>query len=223
MSVPAPQPADLLEPVLSRVYEVLDQGGVALVPTSAGYGLVGVRAGAVERIYALKGRPAEKPCVVVVDWSIFDDIVEPPPPDVRAWMIGTVAWTPLAVVAPMASRSRLLAAAHPALLRQCSTGGTVAAYHNGGAVLSGLAARAFQQERLLVGSSANRSGTGNQYTLDEVPAEIRRAVDVIVDQGRIPTRTRQAATILELPSGRFLRIGIHGERIRSSWETLRAA
>lgn len=205
-----------------RVYEVLVGGGLALVPTNAGYGLLAIGAEAVERIYALKGRPAAKPCITVCTWPIFDDLVAPIAPAVRAWLTETVRWTPLAVVGAIAPSSRLLAPLAPFVRSQCTSGATIATFHNAGELVTRVAERAFADGRLLVGSSANRSGTGNTYTLDEVPTEMRTGVDAVVDAGAVP-RTgdrRIATTILDLHSGRFLREGMHFDRIARSWEAL---
>ena len=77
---------------------------------------------------------------------------------------------------------------------------------------------AHQHGRIVLGSSGNRSGAGNAYVLEEVPA--RDHADVVVDWGPIemPGGSRLAGTILDLVTGRFLRQGIHFERIRTSWE-----
>lgn len=206
------------------LYRVLRDGGTALVPTTAGYGLVAIHPEAVDRIFALKGRPAEKPCVAVVDAAIFADLVEPVPDAVRAWIDEVAAWSPLAVVAPMSGRSRVLAAADPRVLARCTSGRTIAAYHCAGPFITAAAALAFADGLLIVGSSANASGTGNRYTVDEVPEHIRAGVDAVVDHGPLPPHERRlAATIVQLPEGRFLRQGLHYERIRASWEAMHAA
>ena len=57
-----------IEQQTTRVYDTLRAGGLAVVPTNAGYGLLAMGARAVERIYALKGRPASKPCITVTTW-----------------------------------------------------------------------------------------------------------------------------------------------------------
>jgi tRNA A37 threonylcarbamoyladenosine synthetase subunit TsaC/SUA5/YrdC len=101
--------------------------------------------------------------------------------------------------------------------------GTVATFHAAGELVTAVAERAFADGRLIVGSSANRSGTGNCYDLDEVPVEMRTGVDLVIDAGHVPRTSDQrlATTILDLPRGQFLRQGIHFERIERSWRDLR--
>lgn len=203
-----------------RVYGILRAGGVAVVPTAAGYGLLAMEAGAVEKIYALKGRPSTKPCVTVTTWPVFDDVALPVDRDVRAWIDETIGWTPLAVIASLNPRSRLVRALHPFVREQCTQSGTIATFHRAGALVTRVAELAAADGRLVVGSSGNRSGHGNAYTLEEVPARFH--ADVVVDCGTlpIPGGERLATTILDLQTGRFLRQGLHFARIAASWDEL---
>ncbi len=206
-----------LEHEAARVYTTLRAGGLAVVPTVAGYGMVALDAGAVERIYALKGRPATKPCVTVTTWPIFDAIAAPIDPSVRRWIAEVTRWSPLAVVAPIDPGSRLLAGLHPFVLAQCTRDATVATFHQAGPLVNRVAELAFADGRLLVGSSGNRSGSGNAYRLEEVAAG--DSADVVVDVGPIPMidGTRNATTILDLSAGRFLREGLHFAALSASW------
>jgi tRNA A37 threonylcarbamoyladenosine synthetase subunit TsaC/SUA5/YrdC len=201
-----------------KVYATLVKGGIAVVPTNAGYGLLAMGPEGVRRIYELKGRPTSKPCVTVTTWPVFDDITAPIAPEVRDWIAETVGWTPLAVVTSLDPRSRMLRCLDPFVFAQCTQAGTIATFHEAGDLVVRVADIAHAHGRLVLGSSGNRSGAGNAYTLEEVPA--RDHADVVVDCGRIemPGGSRLAGTILDLATGRLLRQGIHFERIRASWE-----
>lgn len=206
-----------LEQEVTQVYAVLAAGGVAVVPTAAGYGLLAMEAAGVERIYALKGRPSTKPCVTVAPWPVFDDVAAPLAEADRRWIAATTRWTPLAVVARLRPASRLIRATDPAVLAQCTRDGTIATFFEAGELVTRVALHAYARGRLVVGSSGNRSGAGNAYTLDEVPA--RFEADHVVDCGRIPMPggERLATTMLDLETGRFLREGLHFGRIAASW------
>lgn len=206
-----------------RVYEVLKDGGVALVPTCAGYGLLALRTQAVERIYALKGRPANKPCITVATWPIFDEVVAAVDAPIRAWLAETVRWTPLAVVGWIRPHARLLAPMEPFVRAQCTSAGTIATFHAAGELVTGVAEHAFADGTLIVGSSANRSGTGNCYTVAEVPDEMRRGVDLVIDVGPVARlgAERLATTLLDLTQDRFLREGIRFAEIERSWRAFR--
>lgn len=49
--------------------EVLKQGGCAVIPTDTIYGIVASarRQDAVERVYSVKGRSPQKPCIILID------------------------------------------------------------------------------------------------------------------------------------------------------------
>lgn len=208
--------------VAARVYESLVADGVAVVPTNAGYGLLAMGPRGVGRIYAMKGRPASKPCITVTTWPIFDDVAQPIDPRLRAWIVETITWTPLAVVARIRPASRLLASLDPFVHAQCTQAGTVATFHAAGDLVVRVAERAYADGRLVVGSSGNRSGRGNAYTLEEVP--MRAEADLVVDCGPLPLPggERRATTILDLDTGSFLREGLHFARVERSWRALQA-
>jgi tRNA A37 threonylcarbamoyladenosine synthetase subunit TsaC/SUA5/YrdC len=201
-----------------QVYATLVAGGVAVVPTVAGYGLLAMGPKGVARIYDLKGRPKTKPCVLVSPWRVFDEVAAPIQSDVREWIVDTIRWTPLAVVAAVNPGSRMLASLDPFVRAQCTCDGTIATFHEAGLLVTRVAEIAFEHGRLVFGSSGNRSGAGNAYTLEEVPARFQ--AELIIDCGPlpIPGGVRLATTILDLQNGRFLREGLHFERILASWE-----
>lgn len=209
---------------VERVYAVLVAGGLALVPTCAGYGLVGMGGDAVERVYALKGRPSTKPCITVATAAVLDGVTTGIDPDVRDWILATTRSAPLAVVAPLRSDAPAIERLEPAVRRQCTSDGTIAVFLNAGVLVTALAERAWAEGRLVVGSSANRSGAGNAYAPSEVTDAIRRGVDCVVDVGEVPRATpeRLATTLLHLGSGRFLRRGIAADAIERSWAVRRS-
>lgn len=191
-----------------------------LAPTETGYGLVAMEPEAVERIYRLKGRPREKPCVTVATLPILDDVGAEVSPAIRAWIASVSRKWPLAVVARTNLDSRLLAATPIAVRAQCTKDGTVALFFGVGPLLARVAELAFADGRLVVGSSANLAGTGNNGSLVEVPPSIRAGVDFEVDHGpaRFANERRLASSLLDLPSGRFLREGVCFAEILASWE-----
>ncbi len=167
-----------------HMYEVLLSGGLALARTETGYGLVAMRPQAVRRIYELKGRPAEKPCVTVGSLPILDDVVTGIDLGTREWLGRAVRAWPMALVARVNPSSRLLASFDAYQLAQCTKAGTIATFYGVGELISRTAEIARQDARLIVGSSANLAGTGNNYSLDAVPESMRSAADVVFDYGR---------------------------------------
>ncbi len=206
------------------ILSTLLAGGVVLAPTNTGYGLVAMKPEAVRRIYLLKGRPSEKPCVTVGTIPILDDVCTGIDPDTRAWLCAATARWPLALVAPLNSRSTLLRSFDPFVRAQCTKEDTIATFYGVGPVIAGTAQLAFERGELIVGSSANLAGTGNNYTLEDVPESIRAGVDQCFDYGRSPFASAQrlASTILNVTAGIFLRRGVCFDEVERSWELFQA-
>jgi tRNA A37 threonylcarbamoyladenosine synthetase subunit TsaC/SUA5/YrdC len=219
MSQDASQIFPTLEQDARRVYDVLRSGGVALIPTNVSYGLVAMEDDAVRRIYELKGRPSSKPCVTVTDAEIYDDVASPLDPIVRSWLDDIVTQTPLAVISRLNANSRLLAALSPYVFSQVTQDGTIATFFSAGELVQRVGELALADGRLVVGSSGNVSGAGNNSTFDAVPASIREGVDLALDWGpvRYANDQRLSTTILNLLTATFLRQGVNYAQIEQAW------
>jgi tRNA A37 threonylcarbamoyladenosine synthetase subunit TsaC/SUA5/YrdC len=202
-----------------RTYEVLAAGGLALARTNTGYGLVAMKSDAVRRIYALKGRSAQKPCVTVGTMAILDDVAIGIEQDTHGWLARAVARWPMAVIARTNRRSALLSGWEPFVASQCTKADTIATFFGVGELIAATATIAHGHGQLIVGSSANLAGTGNNYTLDAVPDEIRRDVDLELDYGVAPFTAdkKLASTILDLTRGTFQREGVAFAEVEASW------
>lgn len=213
----------LVAGIAERGYGVLRDGGVVLLPTDVGFGLVGCSDEAVARIYALKGRPRSKACVTVATMEILDDVVDVVGGELRAWLAEISERTPIAVVGRYRSDSRLLRSFSPFVREQATSGPTIAAFLNAGELVTAIGKLAQRDGRLVVGSSANVAFTGNNYALEDVPASIRDHVDLVIEGDRAQWHNdeRLATTILDLQTGRFIREGINVAMIAEAWRTFR--
>lgn len=212
-------PTDGLEKDAVDAYRALRAGGLVLLPTDVGYGLVAMEEEAVKEVYELKGRPLSKPCVTVVNDAIFDDIALAVDPSVRAWLREVGARTPIAVVARLDPGSRLLASMSAHVREQTTQSGTIAAFFSAGRMVERVAELALADGRLVVGSSANLAGTGNNYAYEDVPESMRSAAALSIDRGPAcySNDRKLATTILDLRTGAFLRQGINFAAIEESW------
>ena len=215
---------DDLEADTHRVYAALRRGGLALVPIEAGYGLIAIEEPAVRRIYELKGRPATKPCVTVASPAITASVAAPIAPPIVHWIAAIAKVSPLAIVTAVAADSALRGSQSAFVRDQTTSHDTIALFYAAGRLVESVAELARRDGRLVVGSSANLSGTGNNYRFADVPAVMVDGVDLALDRG--PTHSsgaseRLASTILDLTTGTFLRRGIDFDRISASWHALR--
>lgn len=216
---------ETLESDAWKVLEVVEAGGVALAQTQTGYGLVAMRTEGVRRIYELKGRPAAKPCVTVGTMEILDEVAAELDVETRFWLsTATKAW-PLAVVARLRPKSSLVASFEPFVAAQCTKAHTIATFFGVGPLIARTAELAHAKGRLIVGSSANLAGTGNNYTLADVPAAMRDGVDLAIDYGRsrFTSDEKLASTILDLTQRTFLRRGACYEEIEAAWHAFESA
>lgn len=203
----------------ASAYRALRSGGLVLLPTDVGYGLVAMQEPAVRQLYELKGRPLSKPCVTVANGPIFDHLVRGIGPAARAWLATMRTRSPIAVIADFDPSSRLLASLSPYVREQATHDGTIATLHSPGRLVERVAELALADGLLVVGSSANLAGTGNNYTFESVPESMRRAAALTIDRGPAPYANdrKLASTILDLRTGVFVRKGIHFADIERSW------
>ncbi|CAG5076974.1 L-threonylcarbamoyladenylate synthase [Parvicella tangerina] len=167
------------------VVNVLKSGGVILYNTDTipGLGCDATNKDAVEKIYAIKERPAEKSLILLVsNDGMLQRYVERVP-DV-AWDIIDFAEKPTTIIYPKAKNlaANLVADDGSIGIRMIKKG-----------PLNELI-EAFG--RPLVSTSANLSGAPGATSLSEIVPEITSKVDLIVD---LPTQKRnQASTIIKI-------------------------
>ena len=151
--------------------------------------------------------------------AILDDVATGIDPDVRGWLSRAVARWPMAVIARTNRRSALLSSWEPFVASQCTKADTIATFFGVGDLIARTATIAYGHGELIVGSSANLAGTGNNYTLDAVPDEIRSAVDLELDYGVAPFTSdrRLASTILDVTREAFQREGVAFAEVEASW------
>ena len=161
-------------------------GGVALFPADTVYGLAcdPDSAGAVARLYELKGRPPAKPAAVMF-FALRDALATLPEAGPR-----TVA--ALAALLP-GGLTVLLTNPRGRFARACgpdpsTLGLRVPALPEAIAALSAVRSSVLQ-------SSANLSGAADARTLAEVPPAIRDGADLVLDGGALPGTP---STVLDL-------------------------
>jgi L-threonylcarbamoyladenylate synthase len=161
--------------ILPEVRRVLAAQGIIALPTETHYGLAvrPTEEPALRRLIEVKGRPADKPILVLIgNRDQLAQLVESIPP--AASVLMDFFWPgPLTIVFPAASGlSPLLTAAT----------GTI------GVRLSPLPQlrTLLEQTGPLTGTSANRSSERPLDSADEIQCSLGSALDMILDGGRTP-------------------------------------
>jgi L-threonylcarbamoyladenylate synthase len=172
--------------VLETATRILRSGGLVAFPTETFYGL-GARAldpVAVARIFEAKGRPEDKPLLVLVDSLAMVHRVAGEVP-ARAHRLMERYW-------PGALTLVLLAHADLPTMLTAGTG-TIGVRLSGHPVARALVAATGEP---VTAPSANLHGAASPRTADEVIVSLGAGVDLVLDAG--PTRGGPASTVLDL-------------------------
>jgi L-threonylcarbamoyladenylate synthase len=171
--------------MLARAARVLAAGGVAAFPTETFYGLgaAALDTSAVRRIFALKGRPANNPLLVIVDGvAMAETIAEIPD---RARPLIARHW-PGALT--LVFRARAIVPV------EIGAGtGTVGVRWSPHPVARGLAAALGAP---VTAPSANPSGAPPAASAAEVLRDFGAAIDLVIDAG--PTRGGAPSTVVDV-------------------------
>ena len=168
-----------------RVSAALDAGSLAILPSDTVYGLACLAsdAGAIEKIYQVKGRPADKPLALV--FSRVESIGElvPDLPEKIREAIGRLLPGPVTAIIHFEEGTAGI---------EVRGAGSV-----GVRVIPPPAGDLYRllPEPLAV-TSANVSGTTDPVAADEVPAAIMEACEYAVEGGRLDSRT--PSTVIDL-------------------------
>jgi L-threonylcarbamoyladenylate synthase len=159
---------------VSGLREVLAGGGVALLPTDTVYGLAAaldVPAG-VDALYALKGRPRDQPCqVLLYSPDLLAEALAPLDTRTRAGAEALLPGPATCIVPDPSGRYGAAAG---------SQAGSV------GVRAPRMAGAPAGLDMALVATSANEPGEPDPARLDQVPARLRTAVAAALDAGPLP-------------------------------------
>jgi L-threonylcarbamoyladenylate synthase len=180
-----------------EAYAALRAGKPIVMPFDTVYGIAAdpYRAETAERLYRLKGRPAEQPSALVA--TSLDYLLECVP-ELRgraALQARLLLPGPVTLVVPnQARRFRWITGANPDAI-----GVRVPE-------LGGPGAELLERAGAVVATSANRPGEPDPRTIDEVPEEIRAGAAAVVEGGELPGTP---STVIDLtgPEPRILREG----------------
>ena len=193
---------------LERAVGILKNGGVVAIPTDTLYGLAAdvFNPAAVDRIFAIKGRPEGLALPVLMNgWEQVQRVAENLPSQAKD--LADRFWPgALTLVVPKG----------PGLPDRLTAGGPTVAVRMPDhpapiELIDGLGGP-------ITGTSANISGSADRLNLAELTAELEGRVDYIVTEGPEPKGT--ASTVIDITSGqpKLLREGaIPFEQVLQTW------
>jgi len=192
-----------------RAFDVIKRGGVAIWPNDVGYGMVGGTTAALKTIFDTKRRGSHKRNAMLGDAitqrevHVLDrrsqDMIESLTLDYNL---------PLGIIAPCNPNHPLLRKIDPELLEASTANGTLGMLLNAGPIYAELTRMSREEAQPIFGSSANLSGTGPKFRVEDIQPELLAAADIVLDYGlRKYHYYQRSATIIRFPAVEVVRIG----------------
>jgi tRNA A37 threonylcarbamoyladenosine synthetase subunit TsaC/SUA5/YrdC len=187
----------------ARIFGALARGGIAIIPNDAGYALMGGSAEAIQRIFIAKGRGDHKRnammCSIHMQRELHlldqrcQDMIE---------MITQDYNLTLGAVAAYREDHPMLAKLDPVTLAASTGHGTLGMLLNAGSLYDEVCRLSAEAMLPIFGSSANLTGTGPRFRVEDIPMELIAVADVVVDYGlRRYHAYQRSATILRFGDG----------------------
>ncbi|KAL5361679.1 DHBP synthase RibB-like alpha/beta domain-containing protein [Aspergillus floccosus] len=206
-----------------RVFDVLRSGGIAIVPTEVGYGLMASSVEAIEKAFAAKRRRPGHAQGLIGSYELHRELhlLDEDKFAMTKVLIGDLDMG-LGIVAPYDSNHPLIRKLSPETLTSITKNGTLAMFVGGSSLTREICRLNYEAGQIMVGSSANVTGTGQKFRVEDIEDEIKEVADLIVDYGlqRYHIYGR-ASIVMDFGQMKILRMGsayeLLRERMRKFW------
>jgi tRNA A37 threonylcarbamoyladenosine synthetase subunit TsaC/SUA5/YrdC len=190
-------------------FGILRGGGVAIVPNTVGYSILGGSASSLRRIFEAKRREASKRNAMVANLAIHREVHDCSPRArdiVRA--ITEDYDLPLGCIAPCRLDHPLLRRLDPETVAASTKDATLVMLLNAGRLHAALTQLSHEAQFPLFGSSANLSLSGTKFAVEDIEPEIRAVADIAIDHGLQKFhRYRSSSTLLDVERCEIVRFG----------------
>ncbi|KAH8881768.1 hypothetical protein GQ53DRAFT_754055 [Thozetella sp. PMI_491] len=220
--IPAPGTVPKVERDAMEAFRVLKAGGVIVVPTDVGYGIMSSSAEGIERAFAAKKRRPGHALGIIGTYRQHAELhilSDNPAENERLFALtravtvevgGTVAF--VARYHPSHPRLQQFS---PQTMDRATKGDTLGIAVPESPFLTELGRLNDEDGQLMVGSSANLSGQGQKCRVEDIEPEVLEAADLIVDYGLQKWHLYgRAGTIFDLTTMKVLRFGVNYEVFR---------
>ena len=180
-----------------RAMDVMQAGGIAILPNDIGYSLIAAQADALQRIFATKRRKPHKLNAMLGNDTLHRElhrvssrgreIVEAITQDYQL---------PLGLIAPCRRDHPLLTALDPDIYERSTRDDTLLMLLNAGPLHREITRLSWERRTLLFGSSANLSMHGTKFRVEDMEPEIRAIADITIDHGLMKYHPWQASSTL---------------------------
>lgn len=171
-----------------RAYTTLQAGGVIVAPTDVGYALMTSTQAGIQRIFAAKGRRKGHNIGVIGTYRQHREIHVLPESKFEMTRVLTEdSGMIVGIIAKFDTKSRhpRLAALDTETLSQVTQGDTISVAVSEGPFLRelGRLCDTDPQGMLMFGTSANRTGQGQQFRVEDIDPAVLAYVNLVVDYG----------------------------------------
>jgi len=169
-----------------RAFEVLKAGGIAICPATVGYAILTTNTQALERMFTTKKRGTHKRHGMGGNYDIHKDLHIMSP--LYADIVHTLTQTfdlPMGCVAKFKKDHPLIQGIDEETLLASTNGESMSMLINAGTFMDELTKLTFAANLPVLGSSANISGTGTKYRVEDINKEILDIADIVIDYGLV--------------------------------------
>lgn len=186
--IPEPGKAPNVPSDAQQAYATLKSGGVVIAPTDVGYALLTSTQAGIQRVFAAKDRRAGHNIGIIGTYRQHREIHALPERKFEMTRVLTEDMGMIVGIIAKFDTENLhprLAALDPATLAQVTQGDTVSIAVPEGPFLRelGRLCDADPQGLLVFGTSANRTGQGQQFRTEDIDPAVSAGVDLVVDYG----------------------------------------
>ena len=192
-----------------RTIDIIKKGGIALVPNDTGYAMCGASMDPLKKIYDTKRRGSHKRNAMAGDLQTQRDLMTLGRREqamVEALVVDHDL--PIGVIGPFRADHPLLRKLDADAVKASTAVGTVGMLLNAGPFHKELTRLSREEVVPLFGSSANLTGTGTKFRVEDVQPELRKIADITIDYGlRRYHVYRRAGTLINFSTLEVIRIG----------------
>ncbi len=199
----------------TRAFDVLQGGGIAILPMDVGYSLIGGSGEALRKIFETKRRAVSKLNAMVANDDIAKSVYKLSSRGRDLIDCITHEYDlPLGAVAPCHMDHPMLVKLDKESLAASTKNGTLVMLINAGKFHAAITRMSWEAKFPLFGSSANMSMTGTKFHGDDIEPEIRAIADVVINYGLMKYHPwRQSSTLLNVETFEVVRFGSCYENI----------
>jgi len=200
-----------------RIWDTIQNGGVAIFPLTVAYAIVAQTIDGIDRTYRAKGRTYSKPCGTFGNFDIVTNVLDI---DNRAREIVEAIVRDydltMSVIGPYHADHEFYSNVDPRCMERCTKNGTIDILMNAGRLHNALAEKSWNNQFPIIGSSANASLTGSKFRLEDIEQVVIDAADITVDYGLVPLHNPEliSSTILDVQTLEVHRFGCNYDMIQ---------